>query len=257
MEIAPIHNSPALGIELDKYRAIVVGDLHLGLAAELSDKGIEIPARFPEAKKRILDLIDEHEADKLFFLGDIKHNIPITSREEWEQLPDFFSELSEEAKIEIIPGNHDGDIKGLIPKNVKLHGAKGTTIGNGQIGLIHGHAWPKKEVLKSDTIIMGHNHPTIELEDDLGGKAKEPSWIRTKLIPENLPEELEEAIDEEPPQVMIIPAFSKLVGGGAINQELPEDLLGPLFEAEAIDLDNAEAHLLDGTFLGNLKNIRG
>jgi len=256
MEIAPIHNSPALGIETDSGRAIAVSDLHLGLASELSDKGIEIPARFPEAKNRLLDLIQKHDADKLYFLGDIKHNIPITSREEWEQLPGFFSELSQEAEIEIIPGNHDGDIEGLIPKNVKLHSAKGKTIAKGKIGLIHGHAWPQKELLKSNTIIMGHNHPTIELKDDLGGKAKEPAWIRTKLVPEKLPDELEESVSENPPKVMIIPAFSKLVGGGAINRELPEDLLGPFFAAGAIDLDNAEAHLLDGTFLGNLKNIR-
>lgn len=256
MEISPIQNTPALRIKTDKKKTIVVGDLHLGISAELAEKGIEIPSRIPEAQKRLLKIIHEEKGDRLFFLGDVKHNIPITSWEEWEKLPDFFAKLSEKTKIEIVPGNHDGDIEGLIPRNVNLHEAKGTTIANGRIGLLHGHAWPDPELLKGEFLVMGHNHPVIEFKDELGGRVKEPAWVKTKLKPENLPEDLKKETGNKLPDVMIVPAFSKLVGGGAINQEIPEKLLGPLFKSGTIDLKDAEVHLLDGTFLGKFEDFR-
>ncbi len=254
MKTVPILKKPVLKIMKEDEKALAITDLHLGISAEISKKGIEIPNRVQKAKERILKILEEQAPEKMFLLGDIKHNIPIMSQREWELLPDFFEELSEKTNIEIIPGNHDGDIKGLLPRGIELHGSKGTTK-NQKIGLLHGHAWPKKELLQTDTIIMGHNHPTIEFEDELGGRAKERAWIRTELILEKLPENLRKGI-EEPPEVLIMPAFSNLVGGGAINRELPEDLLGPLFESEAVDLKNAEVHLLDGTFLGKLENLR-
>ncbi len=256
MEIIPIHNTPALRIDVNEDRIIVVGDLHLGISAELAEKGIEIPTRVPKVEKRLLKIIQNQEADRLFFLGDVKHNIPVTSWEEWEYLPDFFATLSKRAKVDIVPGNHDGDIEGLIPRDVNLHGAKGTIIGEGKIGLLHGHAWPQSELLEAEVLIMGHNHPTIEFRDDLGGRAKEPAWIKTNLKPEKLPEDLRKELNGEGPRVMIVPAFSKLVGGGAFNREIPEELLGPLFKSNAVDLKNAEVHLLDGTFLGKLKNLK-
>lgn len=257
MEISPVQNTPALRIKLGNEIIIVVGDLHLGISAELAEKGIEIPSRIPRAQKRLLEIIRNEKADRLFFLGDVKHNIPITSWEEWEKLPDFFAELSKKAKVEIVPGNHDGDIEGLIPKNIILHEAKGTTIANGRIGLLHGHAWPAPELLRGEVLIMGHNHPVIEFKDELGGRVKELAWVRTRLIPENLPEDLKKEIDNGGPEVMIVPAFSKLVGGGAVNREIPEKLLGPLFRSGGVDLEGAEVHLLDGTFLGRLGDFKG
>lgn len=256
MEILPVPDTPALRIDIDGERTIVVGDLHLGISAEMAEKGIEIPNRVPEVQNRLLDLIRNQEADRLFLLGDVKHNIPVTSWEEWEYLPDFFADLSKEVKVEIVPGNHDGDIEGLLHRDVTLYEAEGTILGKGKIGLLHGHAWPRKELVRTDVLVMGHNHPTIEFKDDLGGKAKEPAWIKTRLKSENLPENLRKEIKGEGPEVMIVPAFSKLVGGGAFNREIPEGLLGPLFKSGAVDLDRAEVHLLDGTFLGRLENLK-
>lgn len=255
MEISPIYGTRALRIASRKKRTLAVGDLHLGISAELADKGIEIPSRIPKIQKRILEVVGNEKANRVFFLGDVKHNIPVTSWQEWENLPDFFSELSKKVKVEIVPGNHDGDIEGLIPKDVTLHEAKGTTIYDGEVGLVHGHAWPDSELFGAEMIIIGHNHPVIEFKDELGARVTEPAWIRTKLKPENLPEELQKEV-EKVPEVMIVPAFSKLVGGGAINREIPERLLGPMFKSNAINLEEAEVYLLDGTFLGELKNLR-
>ena len=53
-----------------------------------------------------------------------------------------------------------------------------------------------------------------------------------------------------------MPAFNELCGGVAFNESVRDDLLGPIFSSGAVELDNSEIYLLDGTFLGILKNIR-
>ncbi len=258
MEILPIHNTRALKIELEGEKVLIVADLHIGISAELAKKGIEIPSQAKKIEKKLIRLIEKEKSDRLFLLGDIKHNIPITSWEEWSNLPGFFSKLNDKTRVEVIPGNHDGDIEGLITKNIILHGPEGTTVGNGKVGLIHGHAWPAPKLLEAEEIIMGHNHPIIEFKDNLGGRVTEPAWIRGKIIPEKFPKRFQKHLEgKRPPKITIIPAFSELVGGGAINREIPEKLLGPLFKSGAIDLEEAEVYLLDGTFLGKLKNLRG
>lgn len=256
MEISPIHDTRALRIALEDELILVVGDLHLGISAELSERGIEIPSRIPEARERLLKIIEDEGADRLFLLGDVKHNIPVTSWEEWENLPDFFAELGKKTKVEMVPGNHDGDIEGLIPRGVTLHESSGTTIADGKISLFHGHAWPDPKLFQSELLISGHNHPAIEFKDNLESRITEPAWIKTTLKPENLPEKFQNKVEGDGPEITIIPAFSKLVGNGAINREIPEELLGPLFKNNVIDLEDAEVHLLDRTFLGKLKDLR-
>lgn len=256
MKITPIYNTRALEIEGDNERIIAVGDLHLGISAELSEKGIEIPEQTPKIFERLSSLIEDRNPDRLFLLGDIKHNIPITSWQEWETLPPFFSDLSEKVRVEVVPGNHDGDIEGLLSKGVILHKASGATVLNGKMGFFHGHAWPSPALLKTDAIVMGHNHPQIEIRDDIGARSTEPAWIRTSLNRENLPEKLRNEIEDKGPEIIVAPAFSELVGGGSINRNVPEKLLGPMFESKAIDLERADIYLLDGTFLGKLENLR-
>ncbi len=256
LKISPIPNRRALRIDLEKETIVVVADLHLGIAAELSDKGIEIPSRVPEVENRLIEIVESVEGDRLFFLGDVKHNIPVTSRQEWKNLPEFFKTLSEKVKVDVVPGNHDGDIEGMVLKSVDLHDSSGVTIGDGKVGLLHGHAWPDETLLKTETIVMGHNHPTIEFQDEVNARITEPAWVKTKLKPENLPEDLEEEVGETPPNIIVVPAFSKLVGGGRINRQIPEKFLGPFFEADAIELEDAEVRLLDGTLLGRLEDLR-
>jgi hypothetical protein len=57
-------------------------------------------------------------------------------------------------------------------------------------------------------------------------------------------------------KVIIMPAFNDLLGGVPVNEKRPSDeLLGPLLKNEFIDMEKSELYLLDGTFLGKLKNL--
>lgn len=256
MPVSLIPDSPALLIELGSQRILSLADLHLGITAELTEKGIELPSQIPKVKKRILKLIREENPDRLIFLGDVKHNVPITSWQEWRDLPSFFSELSAHTQIEILPGNHDGDIKGLVPPEIIIHDARGITLGDDEIGLMHGHTWPNPDLLRTKTLVTAHNHPIVEFRDGLGSRITEPAWLKCKIKIGKLPKKLQGEVKGGGPEILVTPAFSELIGGAAVNREMPEELLGPMFKSGAIILDESEVYLLDGTFLGKLKNLK-
>jgi len=244
-------------IKSARERSLVVADLHLGIEGELASKGVSLPSQIPKVKERLLELIKRRRPDRLIFLGDVKHNVPIASWQEWRELPGFFEELAKLVRVEIIRGNHDGGLEGMVPRGVKIHGARGIVLGKRKrVGLMHGHTWPSPEVLNTKLLASAHNHPAVEFRDELGGRTIEPVWLRAKLDASKFPRRLQEQIEGEPPELLVMPAFSELVGGAAVNRGIPKELIGPMFKSGAVKLDEAEAYLLDGTFLGKVCDLR-
>lgn len=257
MKVKPVYNTPALSIDFAGERALVVADLHLGIECELAERGISLPSQIPKVKEKLFDLVRNHKANLLVILGDVKHNVPTTTWYEWRELPKFFDDLIRVTKVEIVRGNHDGYLEGMVPREVVVHDSHGMVIGKlHRVGLMHGHTWPAPELFGTELIVMGHNHPAIEFRDELGGKSIEPVWLRAKLDARKFPKKLKPFIRENPPEILVIPAFSELVGGVTVNLEMNRKLIGPMFRAGAVKLDEAEAYLLDGTFLGKIRRLK-
>ena len=257
MVATPVYGTPALAIDIGRERVLVVADLHLGIETELASGGVGLPSQMPRVKERLIDLIQQQEPDRLLFLGDIKHNVPIATWQEWRELPEFFADIAKLVRVEIVPGNHDGDIEGMVPSNVTIHNSKGLVLGKRRrVGFIHGHTWPRPEVLKVDTLIVAHNHPAVEFRDELGARTVEPVWLKCKLEPKKFPDKLRAAIEGDGPELLVMPAFSELISGAAVNRAINEELLGPMFKAGAVRLGDAEAYLLDGTFLGTVAPLK-
>lgn len=261
IEIDPIIDEPALVVS-NETKALVIADVHLGIEWDLYRSGFSIPSRMKFGLERVLAYIEKVSPDRVILLGDVKHNVPQISWQERDEIPYFLSELSDHAIVDIFPGNHDGGIEYLLPegKDINVHPVRGSVIED--VGYFHGHTWPDPKLLAADYIITAHNHPTIRLTDSLGYATVEQSWIRTRL---NLPVlqghftslELGEDNDNwNDPELIVVPSFNELCGGVAFNESMHDDLLGPLFSSKGVDIDNAQAYLLDGTQLGKLKNIR-
>ncbi len=192
----------------------------------------------------------------MIILGDVKHNIPISSWQEWREIPEFFEEMSRLVQVEVVPGNHDGDLRGMAPASVKLHNVQGIVLGKKKkVGLAHGHAWPAPELFDTELLVTGHNHPAIEFRDKLGGRIVEQVWLRASINPSKLPNKIRENVTK-PPGLLVLPAFSELVSGAPVNRKIPHDLIGPLFKSGAVNLKKAQVYLLDGTFLGNIENLK-
>jgi len=245
-----IKNYPALFIE--KIKALVIADLHIGISYELYKSGINIPSQVKEMKKTIEKLIKQTKAKRLIILGDIKHDVPGISIQELREIPEFLKALSKRIKVEVCLGNHDTYLKEILPENIRLRGTKGFKIKN--FGFNHGHAWPSKELITCDNLIISHTHPTIQFTDDFGYRIVEPVWIKSKIDQEKMKKRYK--VKPGKLEVIIMPAFNRLLGGTPVNVKTTSDeLLGPLLKNNFIDMNNSELYLLDGTYLGNLKNI--
>jgi hypothetical protein len=143
----------------DKKKYVAVTDLHIGLEAELLAKGVTMPSIVPGMASELLTLVERERADGIILLGDIKHTVGSISKQEWDEIPAFLKQLSAKAEVYLVPGNHDGNIRHLVPAVVNSVSAMGMTIGDTL--LVHGHSMPSDVRSNVSRIIMGHVHPVF------------------------------------------------------------------------------------------------
>jgi putative SbcD/Mre11-related phosphoesterase len=237
--------------------SLVIADLHLGIEHEYYRKGITLPSQTKRLQERIDRLIATTKAHKLVILGDVKHKVPGTSFQEEREIPDFFDCFLKKIEVEILPGNHDADLPQLV-KKLKLRPSKGVLEGNCYFS--HGHTWPAKKFLNAEYVIMGHDHPAVEFRDTLGFRWLEPVWVRAAFRKKRVMEKYKlKARPPKLPELIIMPAFNTFSGAIPLNTSVTqkragaEPGLGPL--TKAADMKKARIYLLDGTFLGQLKNL--
>jgi putative SbcD/Mre11-related phosphoesterase len=270
--------SAAALIKTGKTKTLVIADPHLGWEIALQAKGIHVPSQTPKLLKKIVALLSKYKPDVLVILGDVKYTVVKTEAGEWRDIPEFFTELKRHVSdIAIVRGNHDANLEPLLPENITLLPASGTVVGG--VGLFHGHKWPSPALLKCKTLVMGHLHPVVVFRDPAGFKITRQVWVKAECNAEALAKILLQKhgikIEGTPgaavkkhfnfkpqtTQIFIMPSFNDFLGGRPINEkprkELDsEALIGPVLRSEAVDVDNSELYLLDGTYLGTLNQLR-
>jgi uncharacterized protein len=147
-------------LEDEGRKYITVSDLHIGLEADLLAKGITVsPSLVSDMVAELLDLVQSEHADSIILLGDIKHTVGSISRQEWDAVPLFLNQLSAKTNVYLVPGNHDGNIRQLVPMNVNMITSKGMTLDDTL--LVHGHSMPSDLRGHIKRIVMGHVHPVF------------------------------------------------------------------------------------------------
>jgi putative SbcD/Mre11-related phosphoesterase len=270
-----IPNHPAILIKEGQRKTLVIVDLHIGWEMALSEKGIHVPTQTSRLLKKLKELIFTYKPEKLLILGDVKHTVATADLSEWQDIPDFFNELKREIKeILVIRGNHDGNLEPLLPENIKVLSATGIAIGD--VGFFHGHRWPSPVLLKCKTLVMGHVHPVVAFQDPAGFRITKQVWVkakcngiqltkmllqRHKIKIEKNPEETllkHYKIKPKTSNLFIMPSFNEFLGGKPLNKGKSgeERIVGPILRSEAVDMENAETYLLDGTYLGTLNQLK-
>ncbi|KYK34920.1 MAG: hypothetical protein AYK22_04520 [Thermoplasmatales archaeon SG8-52-3] len=242
--LQPIPNEPALFIKNKKI--LIVADLHIGIESQLREQGLNTSSKTQDLLDRLLKICNKNKPNDIILLGDIKHNIPSSTIQERRDVKIFLNTIKEYGNIHILPGNHDGNIRKISPKEIIIQPSDGFLIEN--IGFTHGHRWPNKKIMKCDQLLISHTHPTIMFTDRLGYKTFEPCWIKAKFIIQKL---LEKYPDSTCSSLLVIPSFNPLCGGIAVNQE---GITGPI--GKIIDIKNSQIYLIDGTSLGKVKLIK-
>ncbi|MDH5794481.1 MAG: metallophosphoesterase [Candidatus Bathyarchaeota archaeon] len=262
-------------------KVLVVSDLHIGWEVALAEEGVHVPSQTTRLIDRLRHLVTLSKPDRLIVLGDVKHTVAKIELEEWRDVPKFFEEACKILpRVQVIPGNHDGNLEALVPESVEILPPRGTTVGD--LGLFHGHTWPEVEILGCSTSVIGHVHPVVTFKDPMGFRITRQVWVRApcdrKLIAKfvlrrhNLrlkknvnPEDVLKTrfnLDLRAEKLLIMPSFNDFLGGQAVNRSTItrrrrfRGFIGPVLRSGSVYLEKAEAYLLDGTFLGSLDNLR-
>ena len=266
-------------VKTGSVKTLLIADPHIGWEMELQEKGIHVPSQTPKILNKLTTILCKYKPQQLVIVGDVKYSVVSSELSEWHDVPDFFTKLHGIiANIAVVRGNHDANIEPLLPENIQLLPATGITIGD--VGVFHGHKWPSPALLGCKTLVMGHLHPVVVFRDPAGFKIIRQAWMRASCDTEALGKillqkhhlKIEGSVAEtlrkhyhvklKTKEIFIMPSFNDFLGGRPVNETRPrkeigsEALIGPVLRSEAVDVDNSELYLLDGTYLGTLNQLR-
>ncbi|MCW4006829.1 MAG: metallophosphoesterase [Candidatus Bathyarchaeota archaeon] len=266
-------------IEDAKEKTLVIADPHLGWEMSLQRRGIHAPSQSPKLLDKLLRLFAKYKPDRLLVLGDVKYTVVPAEPGEWREILGFFTQAKEHvAKVGVVRGNHDANLEPMLPEGVQMFPASGVVVG--EVGLFHGHKWPSPELLGCKSLVMGHLHPVVVLRDPAGFKVTQQVWMKADCNAEELTRILlgkyrvkiqgspaqtlfeRYGVKARVKQIFMMPSFNDLLGGRPVNEakaqkEAERDsLLGPVLRSEAVEIGNSEIYLLDGTYVGTLKQLR-
>ena len=106
-----LYPHPALLLNDNNEKHIVISDLHIGFEERFTKKGISIQSSTTKMQNVLRELIIKEKPNDVIILGDIKDSFVSVTKSERIEVPRFFREISKLSDIRIIPGNHDGNIK--------------------------------------------------------------------------------------------------------------------------------------------------
>ncbi|MDI1495360.1 MAG: phosphoesterase [Cenarchaeum symbiont of Oopsacas minuta] len=244
VEIRILPLEPVLTIT-GKHRYLVITDVHLGFESNIISKDIHLGKESMARKSahRILNLIKKSHSDSLVLLGDVKSGTKKITDFEWRNVPQFFDDLGDIETI-LVPGNHDGNISKLIPKNITISSQSGVVIE--QVLLTHGHAMPSEKFGTVHNIVMGHVHPAYSKDDSiLNGQ---PVWVYLMAKREKI-----FAFGKGNIGITIMPPFNEYLYYG--GKRSYSKSTSPIVRRALDGLESAKIISMDGAILGDESDI--
>ncbi|MEA2054000.1 MAG: metallophosphoesterase [Candidatus Thermoplasmatota archaeon] len=217
-------------------QTVIIADLHLGYEGVLRLQGVAIP-KYQEKiiMERLKHIITKYEPETVIVNGDFKHEFGRNLRQEWREVSEVLSFLSEGRKVVLIRGNHDNFLKTIASKfgmtikwRYDLHG----------IAIAHGH-----RSMEEKKMIIAHEHPSIHLRDRVGAMLSLPCYL----------------ISDE---IIVMPAFSPLASGTDVSSADADDYLSPILRNLNVDINKfkvlaiSDIGLLDFSTIEKLKTVR-
>jgi hypothetical protein len=260
--VDPVPGEPAAVASAGDERVLVIADYHAGIEIGLRyERGVELESAAGVRLARLKRLLDRTAPDRLLVLGDLVHRIGRPDGDEVDELRDVVEVVTDRIPMTIVPGNHDGGIAEAIDDfdraaDVNVTDPDGVRLG--AVGFLHGHTWPASDVLRADVVCMGHEHPTVKLEDEVGGSRVERAWIRGRLDPAAFEGHVDRVRDGDgdhdsggATELVVVPAFNDRSGGTWVNVD-GQAFLSPFLPRA---LPDGDLYLLDGTRLGHYRRI--
>jgi putative SbcD/Mre11-related phosphoesterase len=235
-----VSGEPALILEGEK-RHLVITDLHIGFEDSLAQNKIFVGKNttLNESVEKIGAIIKSQKPDDLILLGDIKAGISRISKNEWSDVPEFLSKISERTEVVLIPGNHDANISRLVPDGITMVSSIGMVLENTL--LTHGHTMPSGNFSHVDRIVMGHVHPVFFDEHSiLNGQRV---WVSIKTKKDSVFSSASGDLE-----IIIVPSFNRYFYSTKKKQY--KKSISPIIE-KIKNASSARIVTLDGTIIGD------
>ncbi len=247
LKLEILYPHPALKLTEAGEDYLVVSDLHIGFEQRFNREGFNITPSTDKMLQTLTELIQQHKPDRLLILGDVKSGFSKISRDEWEHIPKFMEKITTLVEISVIPGNHDGGLTPLLPREVKLESKEILT---NDTGFLHGHTHPSRRLQGAKRLVMGHIHPSYSRKGNpLSGR---PVWLTLKAKKKLIFDDFE---DDDLLEVWVMPSFNTELSATGLTV-YRERIISPLLRK--IDGNVAEALIitLDGSIIGDIDSIQ-
>ena len=203
-----------------KNRTVVISDLHVGIENVLAADGVFVPISQQDGLlERVRQIKTAVEFDHLIVDGDFKHSFSIRAEGEMRAVREVAKELSRlVGRLTIVRGNHDNFITWATRDLDQVH----VINGNYQLGNVvisHGHETVDMEELNGKVLVIGHEHPAIEEIGNVRQRLKMRCFLKTPLRDENGNAAI----------LIVLPAFTDLASGVAVNKQRREEFLSPVY----------------------------
>jgi len=191
-------------IFLEETKTLIISDTHIGMEEYIKKNGVLFPLN--EKKELILRLnalIKKFSPEKLVILGDFLHHFQKVPYKVYETVRELNSILKG-IEVVVIEGNHDIMIEYILKENTDFKIVD--YLLENKILLIHGDKKFEKLENKFNLLIMGHEHPVLEIN-----KQRFSAYV--EILKTDF-------------KILVLPAFSNIASGVKIN-ELESNFMSP------------------------------
>ena len=156
---------------IEEYELAVMADFHLGYEDVMAQKGLFLPRiQRNYIMKMLENIYDKYSPKKFLIDGDLKHEFSRNMPQEWNEIEEVIDYISDRCELLVVRGNHDNFLKSiLIRRGIELK----EEYRIGKFLFIHGH----KDYEIQGTTVIGHEHPSITLRDEIGSYIKLPCFL--------------------------------------------------------------------------------
>ena len=222
-------------------KCLLLTDIHIGFENSLVANEIFLGKNttIHHTIAEVSEIIRGEKPDCVILLGDVKSSISRITRQEWDDVPEFFEKIQKMCDVVLIPGNHDSNIQRLVPNSVSMISPAGM-VEEGVL-LTHGHTMPSANFAHVEKIIMGHIHPVFFQEDSvLNGQRV---WVSLKIDKQDIFPDQSGTLE-----ITIMPSFNKYFY--AIHKIKYKKSISPIIE-RINSVQSARIVTLDGTIIGD------
>jgi len=217
---------------LEDYDTAVMADFHLGYEDVMAQKGLFLPRlQFPHIMDLLEKIFEKYSPRRFIIDGDLKHEFSRNMPQEWREIEEVIDFISERCELIVIRGNHDNFLRSILKrKGLKLH--EKYSLGN--YIFVHGHRMA--EIDGNKTLIIGHEHPSLTLRDEISATYKLPVFLYS-------------------PQLIVLPAVSIYASGTDITKN---EFISPILQEYPQNFElygiSEEQGIL---YLRNLRSLMG